>query len=331
MASIDHKATIISELDILRRIAMSGEAGVFKSRAYATAIKAIQTWKPIYGITDVPAPAKGDGIGKEIRVKILRIIEDGRLDISDVVRARAIALEVFQGIYGVGPKKAEQLITAGYTTLADVRTACEENPKFFNKNQQIGLRYYEDLQLRIPRSEMDNHAAILMAHKPAALEGIIVGSYRRGAANSGDIDMLIRTADPSVDAGAALATFVTALKSVGYIREVLAQGDHKCLAVSQLADSGSLAGKARRLDLLVTPPAEFPFAVFYFTGCDTFNVRVRQTALEHGFTLNEHALTHVSSSKTVSGIKTERDIFNALRIEWREPHERTGPDAVKKV
>jgi DNA polymerase/3'-5' exonuclease PolX len=328
MAAPDIRSTIIAELDILRRIAVTESAGVFKARAYDKAIKAIHAWAaPIYCAEDVPAAAKGDGIGKDIRIKILKIIEDGQLDIPEADRARAIAMEIFQGIYGVGPKKAEQLIDSGYTTLAEIHAALAANPKFLNKNQQIGLRYYDDLQLRIPRDEMDAHAAILMANKPAALEGIIVGSYRRGAANSGDIDMLIRTADPAVDAGAALTDFVTRLRAAGYIREVLAQGDHKCLAISQLA-SGA---KARRLDLLVTPPEEFPFAVFYFTGCDTFNVRVRAHAQELGFTLNEHALTHVASGKAVGGIKTECDIFKALKLEWREPHERTGPDAVKKV
>lgn len=325
-AATDKKTTIIAELDILRRIAVTESAGVFKARAYAAAIKAIQTWPPIYGTADVPPAVKGDGIGKEIRVKIHRIIDEGGLDIPAADRARATALEAFQGIYGVGPKKAEQLIDAGYTTIAELRAAAATTPKLFNKNQQIGLRYYEDLQLRIPRTEMDEHAAILMANKPAGLEGVIVGSYRRGAASSGDIDMLIRTADPTVDAGAALTDFVSRLRAAGYIREVLAHGDHKCLAISQLKDR-----PARRLDLLVTPPEEFPFAVFYFTGCDTFNVRVRSHALELGYTLNEHALTRVSTGAAVSGIKTERDIFAALRIAWREPHERTGPEAVVSV
>lgn len=325
--AVDLKTKIIGELDILRRIAVTETAGVFKARAYASAIKAIQEWAtPVYSVADVPPAAKGDGIGKEIRIKINRIIEEGSLDIPAADRARATALEAFQGIYGVGPKKAEQLIAAGYTTIDQIRAAQAANPKLLNKNQQIGLRYYDDLQLRIPRTEMDAHAAMLMAHKPAALEGVIVGSYRRGAANSGDIDMLIRTADPAVDAGAALSEFAAALRAAGYIREVLAHGDHKCLAISQLAGS-----PARRLDLLVTPPAEFPFAVFYFTGCDTFNVCVRQKALERGFTLNEHALTHVASGKTVGGIKSERDIFAALKLVWREPHERTGPDAVVSV
>ena len=316
-------SVIIAELDILRRLAVTETAGVFKARAYATAIKAIQAWPPIRTAADVPPAAKGDGIGKEVRIKIHKILENGCLDIDPATRARATALEAFQGVYGVGPKKAEQLIDAGYTTITELRAAATASPKLFNKNQLIGLRYYEDLQLRIPRDEMDTHATLLMAHRPPALEGIIVGSYRRGAANSGDIDMLIRTMDPAADAAAYLRDYVATLTARGYIKEVLAHGDHKCLAISQLPGA-----PARRLDLLVTPPAEFPYAVLYFTGCDTFNVAMRAHALTRGFTLNEHALTQVSTGKTVGGARNEADIFAALRLAWKEPHERTGADAV---
>jgi DNA polymerase lambda len=323
MTTSDMNSTIIAELDILRRLAVTETAGIFKARAYATAIKAIQTWPPICTAADVPAAAKGDGVGKEVRVKIHKILEHGSLDIDPAMRARATALEAFQGIYGVGPKKAEQLIDAGYTSIAELRAAATATPKLFNKNQHIGLRYYEDLALRIPRDEMDAHATLLMAHRPPALEGIIVGSYRRGAANSGDIDMLIRTMDTIEDAAAHLRDFVTILTARGYIKEVLAHGDHKCLAISQLPGA-----PARRLDLLVTPPSEFPYAVLYFTGCDTFNVAMRSHALTRGFTLNEHALTQVSTGKAVGGVRREADIFAALRLAWKEPNQRTGPDAV---
>jgi DNA polymerase/3'-5' exonuclease PolX len=322
----DFKSKIISELQVLERLAVSEAAGVFKARAYSSAIKAIKTWPPIRSLEDVPAAVKGDGIGKEIRVKIGKIIENGELDIDPEARMRAGCFEAFQGIYGVGPKKAEDLISMGLQSIADVRAAFAANPKLLNRNQQVGLRYYEDINERIPRAEMDAHAALLMSLKPVALEGTIVGSYRRGAANSGDIDMLVRTASADVDAGEALRLYVDALKAAGYIREVLAQGDTKCLAVANVPGPGS---KMRRLDLLVTPPSEFPFAVFYFTGSDTFNVAVRQRALDRGFTLNEHALTHIKTNSAVGGIRTERDIFAALRMAWKEPVERTGPEAVQ--
>lgn len=322
----DYKDIIIKELDVLRRISVTETAGVFKSRVYAAAIKTISALPYVRLVEDLPAPEKGDGLGKEVRIKIAKIIEHGGLEINLKARELAVALEQIQGIYGVGPKKAQELVAAGYTTIAGLRTAASADPKLLNKNQQISIRYYEQLLQRIPRAEMDAHAALLMAAKPAALEGVIVGSYRRGRPDSGDIDMLIRTANKNVDAGTALNEYVEALKASGYIREVLAHGEHKCMAICALG-----SGVARRLDLLVTPPAEFPFAVFYFTGSDTFNVRVRSLAQEKGYTLNEHALTHVSTGKTVSGIRTERGIFNALKIEWREPNERTGPDAVVKL
>jgi DNA polymerase/3'-5' exonuclease PolX len=319
---MDKKSQIIAELETLRKLAATETAGTFKVRSYTAAIKALQALPhPITAITDLPSPTAGDGLGAKIRDKIATILATGALPIAAEARARATALATFQQIYGVGPKKAEQLVAAGYTTIAALRTAAAANPDLLNRNQHTGLRYYEPLLTRIPRAEMDQHAALLLAHKPAALQGTIVGSYRRGRPDSGDIDMLLCTTG---DAPAALASYVTALQSAGYIREILAHGDHKCLAIAALGPSGT----PRRLDLLVTPPSEYPFAVFYFTGSDTFNVAVRAHALTRGFTLNEHALTTLRKGYPVLGIKTERDIFTALRIAWREPHERTGPEAV---
>ena len=311
----DLKDKIISELDILRHVSASEEGGVFKVRQYAAAIKTLKALPgPIRSMADVPLE-KGNGIGEKIQLKIAKILEHGSLDIAPAARAAATALETFRGIYGVGPKKAEELVAAGYTTLASLRAAAAKEPKLLTKNQCLGLQYYEDIQERIPRSEMDAHSAVLMAAKPAGLEGMVVGSYRRGRPDSGDIDMIVRTTAP-------LATYVDILKARGYLTDVLAQGESKCLAICRL-----VGGKARRLDLLVASPEAYPFSVLYFTGSDGFNVEMRRKAQERGFTLNEHALTHVRTGKTVGGVRSERDIFAALKIAFREPTERTGPEA----
>jgi len=322
----DYSPLIISELDVLRRVSIIEPNGGHKDRSYAAAIKKIQSLGPIRSLEDIPPYTKGSGIGLDIREKISKIIKTGSLDIPAAVRAKAPAIDIFLGIYGVGPKKVEDLIAAGYTSLADLRSASEKDPKLLNKNQKIGLEYYADLQTRIPRAEMDRHAATLMANKPAALEGVIVGSYRREKPDSGDIDMLLRTSGPGIDAAAALTEYVTLLKAGGYIQEVLAHGDHKCMAICALP-----SGMSRRLDLLITPPAEFPFAVFYFTGSDTFNVAVRSHALSRGFTLNEHGIVQVSTGRSVSGVKTEKDIFSLLKLVWREPKDRTGPEVVTLI
>lgn len=324
---MDFKDLIIQELDVLRRTSASENAGVFKSRQYATAIKTIRELPHVHTVDDVPT-AKGNGVGEKIREKIVEILATGHLQAADRARATKApdSLEAFTQIYGVGPKKAADLVKAGYKMIADLRTALQKEPKLLNKNQQIGLRHYEDILERIPRQEMETHERTLMTAKPADLQGTIVGSFRRGKPDSGDIDMLLCASAGTVDVGKSLAQYVNTLKAQGYITDVLAQGDSKCLAVCRLP-----SGKARRLDLLITPPEEYGFAVLYFTGSDGFNVRMRQHALERGYSLNEHALTGVNSGKKVHGICTERDVFTALKLQWKEPTERTGPEAVISV
>jgi DNA polymerase/3'-5' exonuclease PolX len=315
------KEAIIRELSVLQKTCASEQAGIHKARQYATAIKTIRAIPYIHTIADVPT-GKGTGIGDKIYEKIKEIIDTGHLGAADRARESKApdSLEVFRNIYGVGPKKAADFVAAGYRTLNDLRKAASEDNKILTKNMRVGLLHYDDFLTRIPRTEMEKHEEMLLLNKPVTMTGIIVGSYRRGRPDSGDIDMLCSCA-PGSDT--SIKGFVTILKACKYITDVLAQGDMKCLAVCRLP------GKPyRRLDLLLTPPEEFPFAVLYFTGSDGFNVRMRQRALEKGYTLNEHALTHIATKTKVAGIRTEADIFRTLNIVYKEPSERTGPEAI---
>jgi DNA polymerase/3'-5' exonuclease PolX len=314
----DMKDIIIRELSVLKNTCISEPAGTFKARQYAAAIKTIRALPSLQTITDVPT-GKGTGIGDKIHEKIKEILATGHLAAADRARQTKApdAMDIFQHIYGVGPKKAADLIAAGFRTLQDLRTAAAEDDKLLTKNMRIGLRHYDDFLARIPRAEMTVHEETLMQQKPTTMTGIIVGSYRRGRPDSGDIDMLCSSS------GDNMKTFVAKLKAVKYITDVLAQGESKCLAVCRLPGQ-----PYRRLDILLTPPEEYPFAVLYFTGSDGFNVKMRQRALELGYTLNEHALTHVATKTKVSGIRTEEDIFRTLSMVYKKPEERTGPEAV---
>jgi DNA polymerase/3'-5' exonuclease PolX len=148
----------------------------------------------------------------------------------------------------------------------------------------------------------------------------IVGSFRREAETSGDIDVLIRIPEgvPVSEAGEMLKLYVKLLDGFGYIEEILALGDHKCMAISRMFN-----GKARRLDLLMTPSSEYAYAILYFTGSDRFNVAFRQWALDKGYTLNEHKLTPIREGvPDVPYMKTEKDIFKFLGLRYIEPSKR---------
>jgi DNA polymerase/3'-5' exonuclease PolX len=324
----DYKQIIIDSLDVLRKRDLADKSP-FGARAYAKVISQLkQHTHPITSYEDV---AHIDGIGEKIQKKIKEILETGSL--ASAEKAKELynmdALDAFQNIYGVGPTKATELVTAGYTTINQLRGDLKKNPKLLNDKQKIGLKYYEDLLERIPREEMEEHYDTLDFLLPDEMEEYdieIVGSYRREAASSGDIDVLIRMPEgtPSKIAREHLALYVKMLQGFGYIEEILAIGEHKCMAISRIYN-----GKARRLDLLMTPDDEYAAAILYFTGSDRFNVAFRQYALNKGYTLNEHALKSIRADvAAVPYMATEKDIFKFLGLRYIEPSYRVDENQI---
>ena len=100
----------------------------------------------------------------------------------------------------------------------------------------------------------------------------IMGSYRRGSSESGDIDICIT--DKNDDTG-VFVKFIDALIQKGILIEVLSRGNSKSLGVSQLK------GKpARRIDFMFSKHNELAFALLYFTGSKAFNTVMRMRALD---------------------------------------------------
>ena len=149
----------------------------------------------------------------------------------------------------------------------------------------------------------------------------IVGSYRRGAVNSGDIDVLVTDGSAALGKSKMSAAFkkaVDGLESGGYLLGILAKGPTKTLAYA----TAGTTKKGRRLDLLLTDPEEYPYAILYFTGSDQFNIAMRRWALDYGYTMNEHGMQPTGNAGPAPPMSTERDIFNFLGLAWVPPTER---------
>ena len=56
-------------------------------------------------------------------------------------------------------------------------------------------------------------------------------------------------------------------------------------------------GINRRIDIMYTSPQEYPFAILYFTGSSNFNKKMREHALELGYSMNEHGMYHMVNNK----------------------------------
>ena len=142
-----------------------------------------------------------------------------------------------------------------------------------------------------------------------------MGSYRRGAKFSGDIDVIVTASDPKM-----FSEFVEELQKTDIIVETLSCGKTKCLVITKLPGHKF----ARRVDFMYTSPEEYPFAVLYFTGSKTFNTVMRGNALKQGFSLNEHGIYKKQPGKEKEEkidriFKDERDIFDFLHMSYREP------------
>lgn len=67
---------------------------------------------------------------------------------------------------------------------------------------------------------------------------------------------------------------------------------------------------------------EVPFSKLHFTGSAAHNIKLRSKAKELGYTLNQYGLYKIGTNEKISGIKTEEDIFNFLKLPYVSPENR---------
>jgi len=302
---------ILGQLEDLMKL--KGEP--FRARAYHNAAETIMLYQE--PITDIKQLKGKPGIGKTIMEKFNEYLTTGKL--KTLERAKGDPLYLFPKIYGIGPKKAKQLVEAGVTTLAELR---ERQDELLNTNQKLGLKYFEDIEKRIPRAEINEYSDILadvfsrLKHVGSRFE--IVGSYRRGAKDSGDIDIIVTN---DQNDSSIFNRFIEALQKRGIIIQILTKGKTKSMVMGQLPGQ-----TPRRLDFMYASPAEYSFAILYFTGSKSVNVVMRQRALDLGYSMNEHGLYKMNGKKKGPRLDvmfpTERSIFEFLGLEYKKPTER---------
>jgi DNA polymerase/3'-5' exonuclease PolX len=297
----DCKGTIQDAFELLYKIEQSnkGVAAAAKRKAYKGALDKLAEISAITSEEDL-LPFRGKAKdGGSIYQRALEILTTGTCAVLEEAYAAEnkdvwAAYDIFMELHGVGPSMAYELASMGLRTIEDLKKAVADGTITLNRTQSIGLKYHDKITERIPREEMEEHEAILK--KVAADAGCpqcdIVGSYRRGRPNSGDIDMLLCTKDSKM-----MDTMVEILTKGYYIREKLAHGAHKFMGICRL---GKLP--FRRLDILLTPPEEYGYALLHFTGSDKFNIKVRQHAITLGYSLNEHRLMAIDGHKPLHAV-----------------------------
>ena len=334
---------VLNELSII----MKNKGEVFRSLAYVKAINELKKYMSSENAATINSAHELKSlnlpnIGKTILEKYEEFLKTGTLEA--ITKEKNNPVNIFTNIYGIGHVKANELVNSkAIVTLEQLRerqNELQENKlPLLNSKQQIGLKYYEHLLKRIPREEIDEFKALLQTNfRETILENNeleenhkfeIVGSYRRNAQTSGDIDLICTSYNNNKN---VFVKFIEKLHSKKILLEILSSGQTKSLTIGKLLTNTAIP---RRLDFLYAPREDYSFALLYFTGSKEFNTAMRQHSLNVNLTLSEHGFYKISNVSKLKQekiqnllFKTEKDIFDFLCMEYKEPQERHDEHSV---
>ena len=282
----------------------------FKVKAYEKVIDSIELFdKKIETLEDIKLLK---GVGKKIEDKIVEFLATGNIaEVDNVLRdPKYILGSKLKGIYGVGPAKITELMTK----IKDFEEL-KEHPELLNEKQKIGLKYYDDMNIRIPMAEGKRHYKIVKTMLDTGIEFEMVGSFRRKNKDMGDIDILIKKRE-----GIVLRDIIKRFVATSYVIETLALGTNKFMGLCRIHPELP----ARRIDILIADPSHYYFALLYFTGSYNFNIYMRKVALKKGNSLSEYGFKDGKGNliDTSTSIHSEEDIFAYLDIPFVTPDKR---------
>ncbi|XP_029419894.1 DNA-directed DNA/RNA polymerase mu isoform X3 [Nannospalax galili] len=252
--------------------------------------------------------------------RLSELLECGTCEEVELVRCseRYQTMKVFTQIFGVGVKTANRWYQEGLRTLDDLR----EQPQRLTQQQKAGLQHYEDLSTPVGRADAQALQRLVEATVEHTLPGATVtltGGFRRGKLQGHDVDFLLTHPEEGQEVG-LLPRVMSHLQNQGLVlyhqyhcshlgdpAHHLQRQNHTmdafersfCIlrlpqppeAAMDVAQNPCPAWKAVRVDLVVAPSSQYPFALLGWTGSQLFERELRRFSWqEKGLRLNSHGL-----------------------------------------
>jgi len=284
-------------------------------------------------------------------------------------------LKVFFNIWGVGAVTAREFYQKGelhgnivyepwkYLRVAgwrDLDDLVEYGWDALSRSQQIGVKYYNEFLLGIPRSEVTSIGASILKYArkiDPGFEMIIVGGYRRGKQQPGDVDVVLSHRDENMTLH-VISQIVVALEKAFLITHTLTLSTHNSergqLPLPWKGQSSQSSGfdtldKAlvvwkdpnqedaphRRIDIIISPWKTVGCAVLGWSGGTTFQRDLRRYCKNNrGYKFDSSGIRRrddgrwvdlegTSDGDVAPDMETaERRVFEGLGLVWRSPEER---------
>ncbi len=319
---------IVQKLQLIANLLeIKGEI-IYKTLAYRKAADSLtelgrdvgDIWQEegLKGLQGIP------GVGKAIAEKIDELLCTGELGFLNRLGEEVpLSLADLLQIPGLGPKKVSLFWRElDITTLEELEAAARAGelsklPGMGAKSEEKIIKGIEALARRSGRTPLGvawpfaQQLLAFIRELPEVTAAEPGGSLRRMRETVGDLDILAASTDPVP----VMAAFVGRPEVV----EIIGHGTTK----SSVEFLNGL-----RAQLWVHPPERFGTALQYATGSKDHNVRLRELALDQGYSLSEHALTRTDNGEEIL-CTAEEDVYATLGIPWIPPELREDRGEVR--
>ena len=313
---MNKKELILFRLNELKNIYQENEEKKWNTKALINAIDSIKKYEGNI-ISGEQLKNELKGIGDKISKRIDEILKNGTLE---ELKNKLSNIDNLLLITGIGLVRAKKWRLLGINNIEDVKDAIKNKKIITNHHIDIGIKYYEDFQIKIPRHEIDN-IKLFLKNLISTIDNKIIfeicGSYRRGLSESGDIDVLVTY---PIENKNILKIIVDKLNKNNFIIDNLtSNGNTKFMGVCKLVGYNI----ARRIDIRVVDYESYYTSLIYFTGNKNFNIYLRNIALNKNYRLNEYHLKNITNN-TIKKVSSEKEIFDILEVPYFLPEERNS-------
>lgn len=264
--------------------------------------------------------------------------EKGTVKSIDKPSDKSRIIQELTDVSGIGKGRAEELYSAGVRKISDLKrheffsTLPIESKTFINYPplRQIPHDFIKELQIFFEENilydliQKSNNRTTETKTKKLYTHAI-VGSFRRKAKFSRDIDLMVVSDTPIIS-----MIYEKINKTKGIDFKVYANGPDKvagiliidCKKTNIDCDTIKKNKVMVKMDIFQCNKKEYPFMLLYSTGSKNFNLTMRAHAKRLGMLLNQRGL--FKDGKLISGnVKTEQEIFHLLDMEYVSPEMRS--------
>jgi DNA polymerase (family 10) len=204
---------------------------------------------------------------------------------------------------GIGKTKADSLIKSGLTKITDLNKKIYKDQ--LNDATKL-LMKYKPLR-KIPIASIKKIEKLLTDFPNSQ----IVGGFRRKKQYSKDIDVMLIS-----DSKHVLDNYLNYLNKNFKEIHVYSKGVDKVSLLILISPK-----KYFKIDVFRTPISSKYAMLLYSTGSKEFNIRMRSIASRMNYLLNQTGIYKVPN-KTPIKVKSEKDFFNILNMDYVEPWNR---------